>query len=519
MPTIVSLKPTQLENRFDAVYYGPDFLANHNRLVRSGIRTARLRNLVKNGRRAVYFSTDTIGADKAPDSWVPFLTSDDLSDDGCFVNLNAKRRVSPEFAAEYPNGRLRGNELLVKVKGPNQTTAYNAHDPNREILVSGTIWGAIVDLESVDPHYLVAALTCPYGATARTRLRTNTNVEFLAPEDLVGVLLPWPSQRLSQRYIGDKVRQAERLRERARTLEADVAGIHAQYTVQPTGIDFAKRTRRLAARSLTERLDAHFYPSAVEQYFQHFNLATQSLNRLCLLVANGQSQPESAEGERQATVTNLGQSFVDGLMRTVQRPTDGAPTLAPHDLLLCNAAHEKSYIGRDITYSQVDGPFPSTEVMVVRVDRTQIPASFVRHHLKTHIGFLQVQSTIRGITAHSYPSDMKLIEIPIPRVLEAERPAWFATDDMMLQAGRCFDLANVLTSAAKALVEGLIERKVTEAELVTAQEALESGDDTVDRALLRRLTRRGFDLPGQPPLFPDLDALYALLAQAGEEIQ
>lgn len=217
MPTIVSLKPAQLENRLDADYYGPGFLANHNRLLRSGIRTSRLHSLVKLGRRAVYFSTDTMLADKAPESWVPFLTADDLGEDGCSINLESKRRVSPEFAAEYPNGLLRGNELLVKVKGPNQTTAYNSHIPSRQILVSGTIWGALVDLKSVDPHFLVAVLTSPYGGTARTRLRTNTNVEFLAPQDLLGVLLPWPHERVLQRYIGDKIRNADRLETCQRT--------------------------------------------------------------------------------------------------------------------------------------------------------------------------------------------------------------------------------------------------------------------------------------------------------------
>jgi type I restriction enzyme S subunit len=63
------------------------------------------------------------------------------------------------------------------------------------------------------------------------------------------------------------------------------------------------------------------------------------------------------------------------------------------------------------------------------------------------------------------------------------------------------------------LIEALIEGKVTEAELVNAQEALERGDKTADRALLSRLTRKGVDVSGEPPLFPDLDALYALLAQ------
>ena len=79
--------------------------------------------------------------------------------------------------------------------------------------------------------------------------------------------------------------------------------------------------------------------------------------------------------------------------------------------------------------------------------------------------------------------------------------------------------AEKITSSAKLLVEALIEGKVTEAELVAAHEALERGDDTADRALLRRLTRNGLDIAGQPPLFPDLDALYTLLAQTREEVQ
>ena len=110
------------------------------------------------------------------------------------------------------------------------------------MLVSGTIWGGLVRKGVVDPHYLVAALSCPYAAMARTRLRTNLNVEFLSAEDLLSLALPTPAT-LAQRYIGDKVRQAERLHERARRLEAAVAKTHAQYIVPPTGIDSSGSVR------------------------------------------------------------------------------------------------------------------------------------------------------------------------------------------------------------------------------------------------------------------------------------
>ena len=66
----------------------------------------------------------------------------------------------------------------------------------------------------------------------------------------------------------------------------------------------------------------------------------------------------------------------------------------------------------------------------------------------------------------------------------------------------------MLTTAAKYLVEALIEGKITETELENAQTALQKGDIEPDKAILAKLTRKGYDIANEPPLFPDLDALY-----------
>lgn len=421
--------------------------------------------------------------------------------------------VTAECAEQLKRFRVQPETVLMNRSGTGSIGRCSVYLGKAEPLTNEHVLHIRLTPE-YDACYVATYLNSWWGQRAVEQGITGSTRQLnLANEHVARIPVPLPESH-AQRFIGDKVRQAERLRERARRLEADVARTHAQYTVPPSGIDFAKRTRRLAARSLTERLDAHFYPSAVEQYFRHFNGATQSLDRLCSLLTNGQTQPVSANGVRQATVTNLGRSFVEGSLRTVQRPTDGSRALAPHDLLLCNAAHSKSYIGRDVTYSQVEGPYPSTEVMVVRVDRTQVPASFVRHHLKTQIGYLQIQSTIRGITAHSYPTDVRLIEIPLPPVPDAERQAWFATDDKMLEAGRCVDAASILTSVATALVERLIDGHITEADLVATQKALESGDRSADRDILKAL--RQSDTLDAKPLIADLDALYAFLDESEE---
>jgi hypothetical protein len=199
MGSFIRLPPRALDGRIDATYYQPEYVANAQRLASSAVGRSELSNLVSNGRRTLYFGTTTLEGDEAPSDWVPFLTSDDLGDEGFFIETRARRRVAPAFLDDYPAGRLRSGELLVKVKGPNQTTAYIDAAPEYPVLVSGTIWGGLVRKDVVDPYYLVAALSCPYAAMARTRLRTNLNVEFLSAEDLLSLSLPTPDKQ-AQRY-------------------------------------------------------------------------------------------------------------------------------------------------------------------------------------------------------------------------------------------------------------------------------------------------------------------------------
>jgi type I restriction enzyme S subunit len=65
-----------------------------------------------------------------------------------------------------------------------------------------------------------------------------------------------------------------------------------------------------------------------------------------------------------------------------------------------------------------------------------------------------------------------------------------------------------LISAAKVLVEALIEGKVSEAELQAAHD-----DREADREMLRSLTVKGLDVAGAPQLFADLNGLYQAIEE------
>jgi type I restriction enzyme S subunit len=511
MGSFIRLPAKELSRRIDAGYYRPEYVANAKRLLDSSLERAELSSLVSDGRRTLYFGTSTLEEEEAPEGWVPFLTSDDIGEDGFFVETRARRRVPPSFLDQYPAGRLRSGELLVKVKGPNQTTAYIETIPQFPLLVSGTIWGGLVRKDIVDPHYLVAALSCPYAVMARTRLRTNLNVEFLGAEDLLSLALPKPTHPV-QRYIGDKVRQAERLRERARKLERESSSFFelAEWTQPRAGHRRSYVAGRQAISS--ERLDAPFYDpghdalAAVLQGQQAVHLS-----QIATLVEDRWNR--------------LGQQFdyfeigdldiASGVIAASRLPVGSAPSRAqilvePWDVLVSTVRPNRKNVG---LVPASDEPLPlvaSTGFSTLRFgtpERAVFYHSFLRSDAAT-------QQLMRWNSGATYPA----IESDVPLRLLAPDFG----DDVIREKGSrwlqkflALDASRRLTTASMLLIEQLIEGGITEADLIAAQNALEIGDRSGDRAVLRTLRQNG--AADGRPLIPDLDGLYALLDEPDAE--
>ena len=86
----------------------------------------------------------------------------------------------------------------------------------------------------------------------------------------------------------------------------------------------------------------------------------------------------------------------------------------------------------------------------------------------------------------------------------------------MLNARLAYRYAKFLTQVAKTLVETLIEGQLTERQLIEAQQALEDGDNSLDQAILSKLSAEGYAIEGATPLFSDVDELYSLLEEAAQ---
>lgn len=504
----------EIDDRLDAEYYNPAALSTLKKMQTKGSVTT-FGSLVNEGYRVVYHGTDSINGLKDSEL-LPFLSPTQIDANGA-ISFEDADKLPLYYKELYPKGLAKAGEILVEVKGNVSKVGIVPLSFPKSLMISGSLYKATLDPKRVDSHYVLAFLKSKHGQILKNRLTSNTIINYIAKDALYSIPLIEFGDK-AQKYIGDKVRQAEQLRAWAKRLEASVHRFHSQFIPSQDYLDFNKKTRKVSVVRMTERLDAHFYPGVVEQYLNEHPGKFESVRTLTNTIYNGQTQSETLDNFcEQITVAHLSASFVKGQPRKVNPPSKNDKFVKPHDILMCNAAHNKSYIGRELTYVHTEKKLlPSTEVMTIRVNRALVPASYVRTYLLSRLGYVKIQSTIRGITAHSYPDDVALLDIYIPEVEPNLKEGWFKQDDLLVQAGFAVELAQLLTSSAKTLVEALIEGQVTEQQLIQAQQALDDGDNRLDQAILSKLSSEGYAIEGATPLFSDMDELYRLLESAAQ---
>lgn len=365
---------------------------------------------------------------------------------------------------------------------------------------------------SADIHYVAAALFCAYGRRQQERRALGAIIQYLGVNDARTVLLPKMHPN-AQSYIGNKVRQAEALRWKSDQMRKMVIDFHSKLFPEYRGPKKEKKSYKVPASNLYDVLVPHAYRPEVYEYF--IAIESGELVTLTEDIYVGVTHPSVLScGTFQVVSRNLSGAFPRKPFNIVSTPKNKSHRLRLHDIMLTDAAHDKQYIGSDYTYNCDDNEiYPSAKVMTIRADRSKVPASYLFTFLKTKIGYLQTQSAVSGISAGISPTMIVRIKIPIPKIDNISKKLWFQQDNNLIWAGRMNESAALMIKTARFLVEAFIERKITEVDLIAAFK-----DPAKDRELLSRLTYKGIDVPDEPPLFPDLDALFELLAEKDTEV-
>ena len=124
----------------------------------------------------------------------------------------------------FKNSHLEGNELLVSRVGNSSGTFASVFPCYKGKKVSGNI--SIIKLkdEIIDKEYAFAYFNSNIGQNSIKRNIANTARKFLTISKIREFQIPIPSPEI-QKYIGDKVRKAEELREEAKRLKKEAEEI------------------------------------------------------------------------------------------------------------------------------------------------------------------------------------------------------------------------------------------------------------------------------------------------------
>jgi type I restriction enzyme S subunit len=484
-----------IRGRLDAEAYNPEFLGAAEALSESGLSVESVDDVSERIRCGPFGSS--LHASRYVEDGVPFLAPVAFS--GGHIDIDAVERIT-----KADHDRLQGTSfrpptiVFARVGHPHVAAVPESFG---EFNIHGDVIGAKLSDDN-DAHFMYSYFTCAHGGRLLRQAQAGTTRPRINTPDLAVIPVVKPSSPI-QRYIGSKVRQAEALREWARLQDAQVAS--TLDAVLP-GISITPRAwNRVPCSDLEDRIDPRPYRS--HRLDLRSMLAAMGASRVGDLaqVAGGNPVPSDLFVPSGVPLIKNGDIKADGF----KQPTTNSVTQEFH--------HENP------RYWAREG------MVVVSLDGEIRALSFLPEDLPAHVNQRVAMLTVHGMPPallavwinhpvvqeqmHSWSVQTTVEHISnaiveaslIPRLSAAEEARLGRAASSARRAGHS---ARKLVWSARFLVEALIERKVTEAELIEAGK-----DPDADRALLARLAEDGFDGAGAP-LFSDLDELAELIAEA-----
>lgn len=498
------ISPFDLEGRVDAEYYSPKAIKCLKK-VKSFAEYDSLGGIIIKGYRVVYHGTDeTNGLDD--NQILPFLSPSQIDKEGK-IDFEKLDSLPLYYKEKYPKGLAFQDELLIEVKGNVSKLAIVPNNIPKNLMISGSLYKASIS-KDYDSRFILSFLKCKHGQVLKSRLTSNTIISYIAKDDLYSIPV-FKIDKRGQNYIGNKVRQAELLRDRSYLIESKADELFIKSTNELGYLP--KKSEKSGWATLENRLDPVFY----DKQYSFFNdeWFVESSKPLTNYIAEGSygvlpaSNSYGTGNCRFITAADIveanynSQLYVNVPIEEVHKKA----RIAKGQILLeIKGGINYCVVASDIlTGTYVNGS-------VFRFSVSGIDENYLAFYLNSKFKNLYCDRvSVNNII--KYLDQESIHSLPVLRL----------HDDIESFLGNSYEKIQLLkteifnlTQASKFLVEALIEGQITESQLIEAQQALEEGDNSKDRAILSKITDKGYLAGDSKPLFSDLDKLYELLDEA-----
>ncbi len=466
-----------LEPRLDASYYDPAYIENEKYLCTFNNKTL---DLLREDDTPIRYG---VIKPRFVDSPVKMIRIQDFQEP--FIDLRQSAEIDPSQAQEFKRSECHPGDLLVAIGGypgrlgivpsfPEGVSKANINQHIARVRVSS---------QEIDLYFTASFLLSEQGRKRLTRQVSGSVQAGINLEDLREIQIPLPHPD-AQAYIGNKVRQAEALRARARELQQEAhqqVTRHNTFELEPS---FQQCPRRIVSGDISEvSLD----PSFVRTMRGH-QLIPDRISLLELLDSCKCGDPIRSDERQAGPYPYYGASGPIDTLNDYNFEGDYLIVAQDGSIGCTNVAHGRFWANNHVWVLDIKPEYDLDAIAV---------------YLQDYYPYWQGLTT--GSVVPKVTSE-NLLRVHIPREIAIAKQEIGAP---LRKAREFHSSAKPLVTASRFCVEALIERKVSEDELIAAQ-----NDPSADRELMQRLTTDGFDESGSTPLFDDLDRLQELLDEA-----
>ena len=456
----VWISKDNLYERLDFNFYSPSQLQNESKIKEFG-RYKKLNDIVNKKRS----EPQTVSNDFCEEG-IDLIRMSDLSP--FEIDFTNTAKIPENVYDKLKDFTLKEEMIIFGLTGVTLGRAVIVPKNIRRAITNRRI--AQLEIKTqYDSYYVGTFLNTRYGQLQLFRYATGVAQPNLRLEDTGEVLVPIPSPEI-QKYIGDKVRRAEELREEAKRLENEInTFFNEKFSDIYNSIDESKvyhsKFTWKSAENIRDVFNAEYFTLIGDKYEQVIReqkgVYLDDLLKDCFM---GKSPSQYADkGPKILKVKNLtngGLDWSDSDHVDKEFYVKNKRCHLQHgDVFIIPAAHLAKYIGEkvDVYIQGIEGiKYPdamaSGKIIVIRPNFDKVNPIYLCLVMREKFVYHQIQRQVSGITASYYPKDVRQLCIPL---IEREKQDMVA--DKYIEIIKCKEQAKQLIQEAKQDVEDLIE--------------------------------------------------------------
>jgi len=268
-PNISWIHSINIDNSINANNFNFDYLDTLNKLRSSNLKIIELRDIadkISDGPFGSQLKVEEYKEQGFPVYRVKNIIDTQILDDD-IVYIDAKKQQELKRSEVLP-----GDVLITKAGRIGSAAVV----PSK--LGNGNITSHLVLVrlkKTINNYYLVAYLECKYGKVITSRESYKSTRPELTKAEIENVIIPIPSYEI-QKYIGDKIRKAEELREEAKRLKKEAEEIlnrelNLNKLEESLKSSINSKHNWITSMDINDRIDSYYYKRRYILVNQHLN--------------------------------------------------------------------------------------------------------------------------------------------------------------------------------------------------------------------------------------------------------